>query len=140
MFGSVLNMPTPLPTTSFPLNYTLIQSKTHKKNKNNYFQLLRKKLNFISSRKQPKVPSYYNFQFRANDKISNHALKQTRVNNREIKNKTHSDKYRYILQIFRHNEAYSGVIRAYPGTFRTPCYSVISRTLVHSEPHAYSEP
>ena len=67
--------------TSFSLHYKFIQSKTKKIN---YFQLPQKKSIFLSSRKEPYVSSDYNFQFCVKVKISNHAFKQTRIDNREM--------------------------------------------------------
>ena len=41
--------------------------------------------------------------------------------------------------IFKHKQAYSGIIWAYSGIFRTLCNPSIFKTLLHSEPKAYSE-
>ena len=50
------------------------------------------------------------------------------------------------LGTFRHSQTYQGIIQAYSGILKTLCYSDIfcdcgiSRTLIYSEPEAYSEP
>ena len=61
-------------------------------------------------------------QFRVNVEVSNHALKQTKDDNGEMQNKSYSgrftdlDMFRHVRTysgINRHNQAYSGVIKAY---------------------------
>ena len=68
---------------------------------------MKKKTISISSRKQPCIPSdFYNFQFHINTEMSNHAFKQTRDYNGEIKKDIQVD-----LDTFTHISAYSGILR-----------------------------
>ena len=60
-----------------------------------------------------------------------------------VKQKPFGQIFRYIhayFDIFRHNQAYSGIIQAYSDIFRTLCNHDILRTLTYLEPEAYSEP
>ena len=53
---------------------------------------------------------------------------------------THITAYSDISHLFRHNQAYSRIIQAYSGIFRTLCIPGIFRTLSYSERETYSEP
>ena len=43
-----------------------------------------------------------------------------------------------FVSVFRHNQAYSGIIQEYSGIFRTLCNPAIFRTLTYSEPEVSS--
>ena len=49
-----------------------------------YFQLLQKKSNCVSLKKQPHFFSGYKFWFRVNTEITNHTIKQTKDHNGEL--------------------------------------------------------
>ena len=90
-----------------------IQSKT--KNKVKYFQLLSKKSNFYSSRKQSVVPL-------------DTGLQLVNVNQKPLREIwAHSGIIRHIQELFRQFQAYSE-------SFVTLAYSELSRTLTYLEP------
>ena len=108
--------------------------------------MLKRKSNFVSSRKQPHVPSDYNFQFCVTVEIRLDKKVDKRLQRENVKQKS-SSKYIHIFlhiqaysEIFRHNQTYSGFIQAYTGMSRTLYNPGISRTPAYSEPEAYSEP
>ena len=99
------------------------------------------KSNFVSSRKEPHVPSdltlYWNEYLMFPQtwnfiKISNYTFKWTRYYNGDIQSKSYSG-------WFRHIHAYSSIFRNYSGTFRTVCKPGIFRTLAYGKSETYSE-
>ena len=83
-------------------------------------------------------------------KISNDAFKQTRCYNGGMEVKIHSDRFSHIhgiasilkaySGIFRDNQAYSGTIQGFSGTFRSLCDPGIFRTLTYLEPQYIPSP
>ena len=98
------------------------------------------KINFVSLGKQPHVPSDNKRRWNivTRNGLSVFPFLMTIV---KIK-QSPSGRFRHIHAysgILRHDQTYSGIILAYSGILRTLCNSGIFKTLVYSEPDAYSE-
>ena len=116
-----------------------------------YFQLLWKKSNFVSSRKQPRVSSDYNLQSPVDVQISNHMFKQKKhcKTNGEMR-KYKAKAIQAYLGIFtnihacsdisKDNQTYSGIFKNYSDIFQTLCDPGIFRIMVYSKLMAYSGP
>ena len=103
-----------------------------------YFRLLQKKSSFVSSRKQPSVPSDYDLWPPVKVQISSHVFKwkrdcKTNAEMGKCKTKTILPDFGIFTRIFsniqayldiiRHVQAYSGIIQAYSGLCATLAYS-----------------
>ena len=116
-----------------------------------YFQLLWKKSNVVSSRKQPRVFSDYNLQSPVDVQISNHMFKQKKHCKTNGKMRKYKAKaIQTYLGIFtnihgcsdisRDNQTYSGIFKNYSDIFQTLCDPGIFRTMVYLKLMAYSGP